>query len=840
MRRRTPFVWLADQPVHHSAGFATLHGGTLRREVEGTNRWVLARGRFTADLGDAPAELAITVDGRYRLWLNGSPLGRGPVRSSPHFQRYDRYAIAPQAGANVFAVLVHVPGVDLAWYETVKGAWQPVFGDGGLFAELEVNGAPTIIDWRLCEAEAWRRGTARAGWGQDFIEDFDARRLDQAWIGLGFDDSDWPAAREMVSVDDADQAARGFGRVEPFPALIASQIPHPVEREIAPARLLWTRSVEPAPEAPLEQRLYTERLGGDASELIDGPEALLEQDDRPTIVRTSDGRDTALMLAFDTYHAGRPFIELEARGGEIIEIATAESLPGEFGAGVAGDGLRQKDHLGVSHLFRYTARPGRQRFSKFNWAPVRAMQVVVRNAPRGVAVGRIGSLATHYPAEAAGAFECSDPLLTRLWEIGRHTVLQCMHDSWIDCPGREARQWVGDAVVQFDIAALAFGPSIHPLQRQFLEHAAEGQRADGLVRMFAPGDIAPDALVIPDFSLLWIIGAERYYRLSGDLETIDRILSGIERALHWFERHLGSNGLLADVPHWHFIEWANLDRRGEAAAINALYAGALGATVSLADATGRTALGQRCHFLRERVKAALNARHWDRQRGVYVDSCDPESGRQGRRVSQHSNALMLLFDLAPPERCASLLSAITDSERLKLTAAPPIVPHGEPFNAETDIVRANTFFSHFVYEGIARAGGFGWVIGNIRAAYGPMLATATTTLWESFTPNASLCHGFSATPVFQLSRHGLGIIPLAPGYRRFLVDPEPADLSWASGAIPTQFGPIIVSWQCEGRQLRLTLDSPSACQAEVAECSNRRMVSRSVTSSTMRLVFEWA
>lgn len=837
MRRRVPFVWLAHQRVDHAAGFATLRGAPLRREEEGANRWVLARGRFAASPGDA-AELAITVDGRYRLWMNGEPVGRGPVRASPHFQRYDHHAVVPRPGTNSLAVLIHVPGIDLAWYETMKGGWQPVFGDGGLYVEVMIAGVSVMIDWRMQEAQAWRRDTARSGWGQDFIEDFDARLLDPGWIQPDFDDADWPEARAMVSLGGSDETARGFGRVEPFPALLPSSIPSAVEAPVGPCRLLWIRSVEPRPEIPLESRLYSEQLGADASALTDNVSALLSDGKGAAIVRTTKGGATAMMFAFEPYHAGRPFIELEAKGGESIEIAVAEALPGEFGLGQSGDGLRHEGHLSAAHLFRYIARPGRQRFEKFNWTGVRAMQVVIRDAPDGIAIRRIGSIATHYPAESEGAFQCSDAMLTKLWATGRHTVLQCMHDSWVDCPGREARQWVGDAVVQFDIAALAFGSNVHPLQRQFLHHAAEGQRADGLVRMFAPGDISADALVIPDYSLLWIIAAERYHHHSGDDETIERILPSIERALAWVERHLGENGLLPDVPHWHFIEWANLGRAGESAAINALYIGALDATIVLAVAACRPRLAERCRARRDLAAAALNERHWDVERGVYVDSVDPATGARRRRVSQHANALTLLFGIAPVSRRASIVAAITDEARLKLTAAPPIVPDGPPFDEEVDIVRANSFFLHFVYRGIAAADGFDWILRDMRDQYGPMLATGTTTLWESFAPTASLCHGFSATPVYQLSRYCLGVAAEAPRYARFSVAPEPGDLAWAKGRIPTPFGPIEIEWRAARRQLKLSVRHPADCEMIVPERADRRLIARDAVASGAELSFE--
>ena len=827
------FVWLPGQQIDHGAGFSSLRGAPPRRETEGTNRWVLARGAFEVPTGVTAAEIAITVDGRYRIWLNGVPIGRGPVRATPAFQRYDAHDVVAQVrpGRNVVAVLVHVPGIDLAWYETMRGGWQPVFGDGGLYLRIRADGPGWSIaveadeGWRIVESHAWNRDTPRAGWGQDFIEDFDARQLDPAWIEPAFDDRGWPHARLMRSTGSPAECARGWGLVEPFPALIRSELLPPQEREVLPSAWLWIRPVVPRPDLPIDRRLYEERLDVSDPALADGLDALLCDDGAGAVIRTTAGRDTALLLRFDPYHAGRPFIEIEAKGGEVVELAVAEALPGEHGRGEAGDGLRGEGHLGCTHLFRYVARPGRQRFDASTWTAVRAMQIVVRDAPDGVRIIRAGSVATCYRIEEEGAFSSTDPLLDQLWLVGRHTVRQCMHDAWVDCPGREARQWIGDAIVQFDIAVRAMGPGVFPLHRQFLMQVAESQRADGLARMFAPGDITAEGLTIPDCTLLWIIGAERFWMESGDAATIEAIMPAMERAVNWCERMRNAHGLIADVPHWHFIEWADIGRTGEAAAFNALQVGALAALARLADAVERPRLAARCRTMAAATAASLASRHWDETRGVYVDSVDPESGARAPRVSQHANALMLLFDIGPRERWLRILAAITDRSRLKLTAAPPIVLVGEAFDPVCDVVRANSFFAHFVYGGIAHAGGFAWVVEDMRATYGPMLATGTATLWESFHPGASLCHGFSATPTWQLSAHALGITPTRPGFAAFAVDPNPGGLAAAKGVVPTPHGPIAVDWRVTGRRLQMRVRHPDACRMEFADRPGLRLLS---------------
>ena len=132
-----------------------------------------------------------------------------------------------------------------------------------------------------------------------------------------------------------------------------------------------------------------------------------------------------------------------------------------------------------------------------------------------------------------------------------------------------------------------------------------------------------------------------------------------------------------------------------------------------------------------------------------------------------------------------------------------------PFDEVQQIVRANSFFGHFVYDAIAEAGGVDWVLEELANGYGPMLDAGATTLWESFTPVASLCHGFSATPVYQLSKHVLGITPLADGYTRFTARPAGRKIDWATGVVPTGHGLITIEWIREAGYICATLAYPA-------------------------------
>ena len=824
MRRRAHFICHSQQQPDLDANFRTIVSQGPKKRYDGTNRWYLYRRTVSLSCAPTKAEAQITVDGRYQLFVNGERVGRGPCRSSPEFQRVDSLDLQPylKAGDNCIAVLVHVYGTDTAWYEQSRDYWQGIFGDGGLYVDisLECDGASSALcsdgQWRCVQSDAWRQDTPKSGWGQDFIEDFDARKLPEQWTLAEFDDKAWPFAIPMVLHTTADDHAKGWLDIEPFPSLIPRDIPQLAESAVTPEAVLDIQRVKPRSDLSLAEQIYEEQPTGDGSTYVTKPDALLSDDDNYTTVCTPANEDISILIRFDRLHSGFPFIDIEASGGEVVEVAVAETLPGEyFGGIVQPPRIRKQTFLDCAHVFRYTARAGRQRFEKFEWTGIRYMQLLVRNAPKGIRIRHAGSIYTHYPVENLGAFECSDDFLNRLWEIGRYTTLQCTHDAWEDCPGREKRQWLGDGLVHYQISAAAFGPSTQAIDRQFLMQGMESQRPDGLLQMFSPGDNHRNGIIIPDFCLHWICAIQHYLLHTGDLETIELLFPSIQRVLSWFERQKGQNSLLANMPYWHFIEWANVDRSGESSIINAMLAGATTVAAELADELGyqRAALGYREKSAA--IASALNMRHWDVRRGVYVDSVDPETGSQKPRISQQANAAMIYWDVAPQDRWQSMLARITDTDRLKLTAVPPVVPEGEDFDEQHDVVLANTYFSHFVFSALAKARRFDLALAQMRRSYEPMLATGTTTLWESFDPTASLCHAFSATGVYQLSANTLGVQPTESGFRRALIAPQPGNLQCATGVYPTIHGDIAVNWTVQGVLFELSVDLPEGIEAEV-------------------------
>jgi hypothetical protein len=345
---------------------------------------------------------------------------------------------------------------------------------------------------------------------------------------------------------------------------------------------------------------------------------------------------------------------------------------------------------------------------------------------------------------------------------------------------------------------------------------AQSQHADGMTMMSTPGDFAVACFTnIPDFCLYWILGLGRYVEHTGDTAIVGELYPSVVKAVGWFERHLNEEHLLTAVPHWVFVDWAELDKAGQVTALNAQFVAALRTVAGLARIVEIPQNAERYEALADHVAAAINTHLWDEARGVYVDA--RRDGVQSRRISQHANAAVIAFDVAPRERWSRIFSVILDDERLVLTRALDMDATAVPFDEAYNVVLAQPFYSHHLHRALSKAGLYGAILDNIRRRWGPMIESGESTFWETWQLGTitSKCHAFSATPTYDLSTEVLGVAPITPGFRRFRVAPQPADLEWARGVFPSPHGDITVAWQWVEGDFELSVKVPEGTEAEV-------------------------
>lgn len=754
------------------------------------DRVVLLRRTFDLDSVPPSAPCRIWADGRYVLVINGREVARGPVRSDPRTSHYDLVDLAPflVIGRNVITITARHFGRATSWWMPAPPSYT--MGGGGLVFEAIIDDLLIVSDrtWRVRAGDAWTPVAVPGDVASLPLESFDARVHPAAWQTAEFDDGDWARAFEITPFHTG---AHGFMSPpsEPFGALLP-----PVRRafpdgERHQARLDQRHQVVGAEIDidPVRQVMADQRGIGEAS----GPVALL-------------GFDLGCIAAGTVV-----MTVTEAAPGTVIDVAAAEHRA-DSGRIVP---------LGQHSGYRYICHGGgTEVFETFDLIGTRFFQVSVRN-PGAVAgggdPGGIGDptidLVVHdryRPRPDGAAFECSDPMLNRIFETGLRTVDLCALDAYVDCPTREQRAWTGDSVVH-QMVDLVSNPDWsmaiwHP-------QLASMARSDGMVHMAAASDFAQDdRMFVPDWSLHWVRSVHNLHRYTGDRHLIADLLPAVERVLRWFETYRRPDGLLENVTGWVLLDWSSVYGSGCSSTLNALWARALEDLAEMSDWMGNSGTAQWARQRYAEVRAAFDV-FWDESRGVYVDHI--VNGVREPQAAQHPGAAALAAGLVPADRVARVVERLVDRSRLirhswvmdSVTVAGGStgfvhLTTGYPpptWDVENQMVEAQPFFRYVVHDGLARAGRADLITDLCRDWQ--VFLDAGETTWPECWKGGTRCHGWSSTPTRDLIVHTLGITPAAPGYAQVRVEPNLGDLEWARATVPTPHGSVTVEAFADGR-----------------------------------------
>lgn len=773
----------------------------IKGDEKPRNFYLCARKTLELNKKAKRATAFVSADSRYKFYANGKFTGRGVAKCDPKFQYYDVHNITKflHKGKNVIAAMVHHFGEETFSY---------LLGRGGFLCQIEIEyygGKKEIIGtdktWKVKQEKAWAQDAPRSTVQIGFQEIYDARKEMPGWEKLNFDDSRW---EEPIVL--------GIPPVEPWTNLVERDIPFLAEKERLPAEVVEVGEC-PQPidlnnikdiAAILDKELH---LPYERGRSIHATDILCNRPARKskhclTIGPCMD-KNIYVLLDFGKEVSGFPGIRLEGVDGGIIDFGYDELLIENRIHPARGGGTSSA----IKYADRYIMKNGYQEHEQgFTWRGFRYMQLVFRNCSKPVKLYGVTLNHYCYPALYRGAFECSDPMLNRIWEVGRHTLQMCMHDSFEDCPWREQTQWWGDARVQGLVNYYAFGDTA--LFKKGLRQIAESQlrRNDGLMQPFAPGAMYGSSVheamaVIPSFCLIWVLSLYDYYFYTGDIEPVKTLYSNLKKLLEAFRSSLSERGFTA-LEHWQFIDWAPIDAKPENTALNCfLYAG-LVAGAKIARLNNDEPQVQEYEKWATELKNAINKFLWTEEKGLYADGL--HDGKQSEVFSQQANCLAVLFDIAPKEKQEKIMEKIQEDEKVVKITTP--------------------YFMFYFLSALLHLDKHEPVKDIIRKRWGEMIGKGATTFWEEFggVPDVgnggSLCHAWSACPTAILSSEILGVKPLEPGFRKILIGPRLFNLNYAKGIVPAVIGNIKVSWKIKNlkgkKALHFKASIPESCRAE--------------------------
>lgn len=716
--------------------------------------------------GASSATLRISADTRYKLFLNGRFVGHGPARSSSRHQTVDVRDVAEylKPGENVLGVVVAHFGV---------GTCFSLRGRAGLLAELTVGeGADsfavgTDATWRVHHAPHLP-GADRMSVQLPFPEVYDTEREPRGWMEPGFDDSGWPCARVVAAPGE-----------EPWPGLAERDIPFQAYRTVLPERLQAVYLARKPEGAARDGETPAEQMQRAAS-LVPPPSCAVRDmgEGRAFVSSVTGTHGTTLVFDFGREVSG--FARLRCDGAARLDIGYSERLE--------ADGLVDPNHFGgcdVHYADRVLAGRSGAEWESFSPRAFRYMRVDVYDAPEPVELAASLQHFT-YPVRYTGEFACSDPLLNRIWEVGRYTAELCMDDAFMDCPWRERGQWLADTRVEALVAAYAFGDTL--LARRAWRQYGESQ---GTTDAYSgPGDAPahhaqpwvkcvypaapPFDSVLPTFNCIWLCGLWEYFLLTGDARLLHDLWPRIRELLALLRQHESPNGLLHNLPGWVFVDWAKLEVRGEASHVNAFYYAGLLAAAKIARVLGMPDVGGDLEMHATDVRDAVNDLLWVPEVGLYADCL--VDGTRLNAYSEQAQTLCCLTGIAEAEQarqCLAFLDGRVDVPMVKI---------------------ATPYFAFYLLRLLYGSGRHTEALAYTRREWGRMLERGATTFWEQFEPHWSLCHAWSAAPTYDLPAEIAGIRPVQPGFSEFTIAPAPCDLTWIRARVPTPRGLVEMAY----------------------------------------------
>ena len=656
--------------------------------------------------------------------------------------------------------IVNTSGVENGWQQVQREAVAPLLhagvnvialqgvnvggGGAGILAQLEVNGK-TVLQ----SGSHWK------------VRESPVPPPD--WTGAGFDDSGWQAATAEAPVGQGPWAAN----LHTWPGLDAA------------AWYLAHLTVHPAAITTLSGRTTGTALTAGGMTVKAAPTGAA-----PVSVRVDFGKEIAGRLL------------LQGTPGTAVRVTTGETVAELTHAEPA------LDNSGPYDLILAAGSPSTTPYSAFRYV------LLVFPSRQAATLTQIDCDHKYYPVAYKGAFDCSDPLLTKIWYAGAYTAHLCMQEDIWDAPKRDRGLWGGDLHVT--------GATINDVfaDKFLMEHSISRLPSTAVGGAYNPKLPVTDINALPGYTASWFCELADFYRHVGDPAFLKSQHQNILALLAYQQGEFDANHLFVNPRHeWSFVDWAPdfiLDSPQSHMAIDLFDIKGVHEAVFLLRAMGDTANASKYGAWAKTLTDAARQNYPDAATATY-----------GNRLQ--TNVLAVYSGVATPAQRNAIYAHILKAGSPVWTPPPPA------FVTSTAAYPMTPYYGNYVLRAFGDLGRPQDGLDLIRRYWGAMMERGTTTMWEQFdpamptdmnrvlnwTPYLSFSHGWSTGPTSFLSEYVLGVRPTSGGMKTVEIVPFLGDLAWADGAVPAPQGLISVKASKVSGGLAVTLGLPAGVDAQV-------------------------
>lgn len=322
-----------------------------------------------------------------------------------------------------------------------------------------------------------------------------------------------------------------------------------------------------------------------------------------------------------------------------------------------------------------------------------------------------------------------------IYNLCKHTLKSCMLEHYTDCPWREQALYAFDSRNQMLCGYYLFDDKNMDYVRANLILISKDNREDGLLSLCSPSTFG---LVIPSYSLYYIIAVVEYIEHTGDKSILNVVKNKILDIIGAFVLNR-KNGLISRFQgeqYWNFYEWSEGYDHIEVndkpdCAINCLFAYALKKFMQISGVESQELVD-----VYNEIKKQCFIEFYDEKQGGFVLE------EKGAACTEFINSLAVISGVCPEHLVSSLVQKLSSKKFIECSLAMKIFKY--QVLIETDKEK---------YRDV--------ILQEIRNDYGKMLKCGSTTAWETingqedFANAGSLCHGWSAYPVYIYNQLGL-------------------------------------------------------------------------------------